>query len=160
MHKPLRRSVRQLLSVVALAALLLTFFAGALGREFAWLALLPPIPLIFLIMWLDGATAKIATKKVSKLDERQRGVQARAHRLTYWVLFLYASLVLFVYGFGFGDLYIPNAIGVWEVPLISQLLEMNVFLFIVLPILFVAWLEPNPPAETSDSSLQGENACN
>ena len=157
MRKPLRRSVRRLLSVLALAALLLTFFAGALGREFAWLALLPPIPLTFVIIWLDKATARIATKKVSKLDERQRVVQAQAHRLTYLVLMLYALFVLFVYGFGFGDLYIPIPAGVWETPFISQLLSMNVFLFIVLPTLFVAWLEPNPPTELR-SDLRGEHA--
>ena len=114
MRKPLRRSVRRLLSVLALVALLLTFFAGALGREFAWLALLPPIPLIFVIIWLDRATARIATKKVSKLDERQRGVQAHAHRLTYLVLLLYAFLVLSVYTFDFSDLNIPIAYGIGE----------------------------------------------
>ena len=157
MRKPLRRSVRRLLSVLALVALLLTFFAGALGREFAWLALLPPIPLIFVIIWLDRATARIATKKVSKLDERQRRVHDQAHRLTYWVLYLYAFLVFSVYTFDFGDLNIPIAYGVGETTFIFKLLSMNIYLFIVLPTLFVAWLEPDPPAELQ-SDLRGEHA--
>ena len=156
LNAPLKRNTRRLLSIVALIMLSVTFFAGFLGERFVFLTLLLPVPCIFLFMWLNRATAKVATAKFDKLDERQRGLRDRAYRLTFSVITLYALFMLLVEFFGFGDRYV--SFGISESPTISLLLTLNVFLLSGLPILFVAWLEPDPIQEETAYSVQKGSA--
>ena len=148
---PLKRRTRRLLSVAAVVMLLANFLAGLFGERFRILTWLLFIPYIFIVFWLNRTTANVVWAKDRKLDERQRGLRDRAYRLTYMVLVLYAFLMVSVDFFGFGSRYIP--FGASSSPVISLLLLVNSWLLITLPILYVAWLEPDPITEFEERTL-------
>lgn len=154
---PLKRTTRRVLSIAAVVILFTYFFAGLLGERFP----IPAFPLFVLyflvVFWLNRATGNIAMAKDHKLDERQRGLRDHAHRLTYTAFSSYAIFMLLLNMFGFTDLYIPYGRG-GSTAIMTLLLQINGFLFISLPILYVAWLEPDPPTEDSklDLTLKGD----
>lgn len=154
---PLKRSTRRALSIAAVVVLFTYFFAGLLGERFFIPTFLLFILFFLIVFYLNKATGNVALAKDHKLDERQRSLRDHAHRLTYKAFSFYAIFMLLLNMFGFTDLYIPYGRS-GSTAIMTLLLLVNAFLFISLPVLYVAWLEPNPPAEDSklDLTLKGD----
>lgn len=149
---PLKRRVRRVLSIAAVVVFFTYFFAGLLGERFFIPRFLLFVLSFLIVFWLSKATGNIALAKDHKLDERQRGLRDRAHRLTYRAFSSYAIFMLLTNMFGVTDLYITYGRS-GATAVMTLLLQINGFLFISLPILYVAWLEPDPPTEVRELSL-------
>ena len=149
---PLKRRTRRLLSVAAVFLLALTFFVGSFGEQvYTGFGIFPLIPYLFVLVWLNGSTACIATSKDSKLDERQKALRDRAYRLTYSVFVAFALFLFLADIYGVSNFHIT--FGVSKSSIITLLLMANLFLLSASPILYVAWLEPDPIQENELRSL-------
>ena len=144
---PLKRRTRRILCFVAAVLPIAQALSGLLGEGFGFLGMFLLLLYIFVITWLNKSTSNIATAKSRKLDERQRALRDRAYRVTYAAFVWYAFFMVAVSGLGFGDVVVPY--GVVEQPVDFILLALNLFVLGTLPILYVAWLEPDPPTEDS-----------
>ena len=97
---PLKRRVRRVLCIAVVVFLSIYFLAGLFGERFLIPNFLLFILYLLILFWLNKATGNIAVAKDHKLDERQRGLRDRAHRLTYWAFSSYAIFMLLLNMFG------------------------------------------------------------
>ena len=149
--RPLKQNVRRGLIIVALLMLALNLVSAPLGDRFFWEGLLILLLYWFLLLRLERSTS-LAGMKRKDLDERQRSLRNQAYRLAYLIALSLASLMLFLDFFGVGDFQILfyNA----HSSVTSLLLYANFMLMGSLPIMYVAWLEPDPIQENELRSLR------
>ena len=149
---PLRRRTRRVLCFVAAVLPIIQALSGLLGETFGFFGMFLLALYLFFITWLNKSTSNIATAKSRKLDERQRALRDRAYRVTYTAFVLYAAFMVAVNGLGFGDVVVSY--GVVEQSVNFILLTLNLFVLATLPILYVAWLEPDPPEDETTPGLE------
>ena len=125
---PLKRRTRRLLSVVAVF-LFASYFASSLDGPTNGFSL-PLLALYwFVVFWLKKSTSDVISLQKKKLDERQKALRDKAYRLSYKVF------------------------GATTLSITTLLLLVNWYLLLALPILYVAWLEPDPIQENELRSL-------
>lgn len=140
--KQLRQSRKQALVVGALI-LVLAHFGFGLANGVSVLFSLPALLLYGGVIYrLDKATSSLITSKNSGLDERQRALRNRAHQISYAAFVGFGLFMLGMNFFGLGGKLV--AFGVGEVSVNLLLLTANFIVLSALPVLVVAWLEPDP----------------
>ena len=146
-RRPLRRNTRRGLIIVAFVMLALNLALTLFGDRFFWNGILLIFLFWFLLLRLERSTSLAVGMKRKDLDERQRSLRNQAYRLAYLVAFSLAALMLSLDFFGVGDFQILfyNA----HSSVTSLLLYANFLLMGSLPIIYIAWLEPDPPRDES-----------
>ncbi len=157
-RSPLKRNVRRVLIVVTLTMLTLYLGLALYGGRFSWEGLL----LLFLF-WLFVSRLCYSTsivmstsypfrsRKERRLDERQESLLNQAYRLAYFVAVPLALVILLVDFFGFGDTqtFYNNLGGITSI-----LIYANFCLIATLPMMYIAWLEPDPIQEGTAYSVK------
>lgn len=129
------RNLRRALVLGSLAALLfliLTPLLG-LGRGFSWVSIGLYVLLSGGLAWSIGL---LDAQPDARLDERQQRVRDHAHRAVYPFVSWYVVGLLLLVG---GN---PNVL---EGPLWGLILSGGLAV-LVLPTIYIAWLEPDPPS--------------
>ena len=160
--RPLKRNTRRVLVIVALVSLALYLGLGLCGDKYVWGGFLPL--LLYWSLWtrftrstsLFGKTLFFRSKRKEPLDERQQSLRNRAFYLAYLV-----AAPLSIISYCLVDFF---RVGAEKIPFylsdfISLVLYANLTLVTSLPVLYVAWLEPDPLQDDENSTPENRSVA-
>ena len=138
-NAPLKRNVRRGLVVVALGMLILYHVLGFFTDNFGS-GILYILAYWLLFMRLSRSTSLFRGKK---LDERQQSLRNRAFYLTFLVAAPFAWVMWLLNTFDLGSVKFY-----FQRPELAEILSyVNMSLVTSLPVMYIAWLEPDPVKE-------------
>ena len=136
-NAPLKRNVRRGLIIVALGTLILYHVLGLFTDRFLGSGILYLLAYWLLYIRLSRSTSLFRGRK---LDERQQSLRNRAFYLTYLVAAPLAVVMCLSNLFDLGSVKFY-----FQLPELTYLLSyVNMSLVISLPVMYIAWLEPDP----------------